>query len=102
MAMVFKPDWSVNVANLLSLAAFLAAGVGAWYDVKSQTVQNTKDITTLIQTQEKHKQEDVASDLRQDAKRDAVVLDLKATIKDTKDDINGNIKDLRNDLYRKH
>jgi hypothetical protein len=101
MAIIFKPDWSINVANIAVVVMAVMGGIGAWYDVKSDTRMNTRDIAALQVVSERHKQEDVANDLRQDAKREAVVVDLKSALKDNRDDIKSDIRDLRNDLFRK-
>lgn len=100
MAVIFKPDWSVNIANIAVVVTAILAGIGAWYDVKSQTTVNTRDIAALQATQDKHKAEDQASDLRQDSKRDAVVTDLKGALRDATGEIKAEIRDLRNDRYR--
>jgi hypothetical protein len=100
MAVIFKPDWSVNVANVATIAVAIAGGIGAWYDVKSQTTVNTRDIAALQVIQDKHKAEDLANDLRQDTKRDAVVAELKGVLKDATGEIKAEIRDLRNDRYR--
>jgi len=100
MAVIFKPDWSVNIANLATIGVAVIGMVGAWYDVKSQTIQNTKDIVAIQTTQDKHKAEDVAADLRQDDKRGAVVAELKGSIRESTTEIKAEIRDLRNDRYR--
>jgi hypothetical protein len=100
MAVIFKADWSVNIANLTVVAVAIMGMIGAWYDVKSQTTVNTKDIAALQAIQEKHKAEDVAADLRQDDKRGAVVAELKGSIRESTTEIKAEIRDLRNDRYR--
>jgi len=101
MAAIFKPDWSVNVANLVVVVSAVLGGIGAWYDVKTQTAANTRDIAAIQVRVDQAKQEAMAADLRQDVKRDTVVLDLKGALKDNRDDIKGDIRDLRNDIFRK-
>jgi hypothetical protein len=100
MAVIFKPDWTINVANIAVVVVAVMGGIGAWYDVKSETKANTKDIAALQVVQDRHNKEDVEDSLRQDAKRDAVVTDLKGTLREAVGEIKAEIRDLRNDRYR--
>lgn len=99
MALVFKPDWSVNIANVTVVVVALLGVIGAWYDVKSETRVNTRDIAVLQKEAAEYKVEAKADNLRQDGQRDAVVLDLKSTMQMNKQEIQADIKDLRRDLF---
>jgi hypothetical protein len=101
MPIIFKPDWSVNVANIATVIVAIMGGVGAWYDVKSDTRMNSRDIASLQMEQSQIRQDVKAENNKQDAHEAAVVLDLKGVMKDNKDEIKADIRDLRNDLFRK-
>lgn len=100
MPIIFKPDWSINIANIAVVITAVFGGIGAWYDVKSDTRINSRDIAALQLESSQHKQDDRAENAKQDGIAHEVVVDLKATMKDNKDEIKAEIRDLRNDLIR--
>jgi len=102
-------DWTFNVGNVVSLIIFIIAGIGAWYDVKSDTKINALQIATLQATDARYAQElkqhhddDVASDHNQDIKRQEAINDVKGVVREQTSEIKAEIRDLRNDLIRKH
>lgn len=90
-------DWTFNIGHIISVLVFVMAGVGAYYDVKSDIrVVNTKLVavdTALAQQR--------VNDEHQDALRERIKTEIKEDLRDIKNDINQNIRDLRNDLFRK-
>jgi len=101
MAIIFKPDWSVNVANVAVVIVAIMGGVGAWYDVKSDTRMNTRDIANLQIENSQFKQDVKTENNKQDLHEAGVIVDLKSIMKDNKDEIKSDIRDLRNDIFRK-
>lgn len=93
-------NWNLDVGNVLMLFSFLLAGIGAYYDLKSdvrdlKSVQSAKFITyDQFMIDQRHQDE------RQDSARDAVAADLKDTLRDKTREIQTDIRDLRNDLMR--
>jgi len=100
MAVIFKPDWSVNIANIGVVVMAILGGVGAWYDVKSDTRINSRDIAALQLEASQHRQDDKSENVAQDNRQDKIVADIKGVMKDNKDEIKAEIRDLRNDLIR--
>jgi len=101
-------DWTFNVGNLFSLIVFILAGIGAWYDVKSDTKINALQIAALQATDaryaaelKQHHDDDVAADHNQDQKRQEAINDVKGVVREQTGEIKAEIRDLRNDLIRK-
>lgn len=89
-------DWSMNVGNLITLVAFILAGIGAWYDVKSDVRVHSVEIQAIKKVQEAQEVRDKA----QDDNREIVVRELKALIREENRDVKQEIRDWRNDLMR--
>jgi hypothetical protein len=92
-----KFDWTFNIGHVISMLVFIMAGIGAYYDVKTDLrVLATKvQAVDIFMTQQKHQDE------TQDLQRERVVTELKDSLRDSKNDIKQDIRDLRNDLFRK-
>lgn len=100
-------DWTFNVGNLFSLIVFILAGIGAWYDVKSDTRVNSIQIAALQATDaryaaelKQHHDDDVSADHMQDTKRQEAINDVKGVVREQTSEIKAEIRDLRNDLIR--
>ena len=93
----FKLDWTVNITNVLTVIVFLAGCITAWYDLKSDVrIQSAK----IVQF-EKFVVDQRHADEIQDQQRDRLGAEIKESLKDTKNDIKQEIRDLRTDLIRK-
>ena len=84
----------MNVGNIVTLVAFILAGVGAWYDVKSdvkvhQIRLDNLDRISLAQE---------ARDAVQDATRDKHITELKALVREENRDVKQEIRDWRNEF----
>jgi hypothetical protein len=96
----FTMDWSLNIGNVISITTFLLAGVGAWYDVKTDVKVNHNEAVTKFQQVEVFMNDQKVYNAAAEKERDALLTDLKTRIRDDTRDIKAEIRDLRTEVIR--
>jgi hypothetical protein len=96
----FTMDWSLNIGNVISITTFLLAGVGAWYDVKTDVKVNHNEAVTKFQQVEAFMNDQKVYNAAAEKERDALLTDLKTRIRDDTRDIKAEIRDLRTEVIR--
>jgi flagellar motility protein MotE (MotC chaperone) len=89
-------DWKLNVGHIVSVVLFVGGGVSGWYAIKSDVALVQKDVASLNKRFEDQEKRDKS----QDDARERLSSELKQTLKDNKDEIKQEIRDLRTDLFR--
>lgn len=93
-------DWKFNIGEIVAVLTFALGGLGAYYDLKSDVralqIQQAKSDTEFQRFVMNQKE----LDLRQDTVRDQVVKEVKDSVRDSKNDITQEIRDLRSDFMR--
>lgn len=96
----FTMDWSLNIGNVLSITTFLLAGIGAWYDVKTDVKVNHNEAVSKFQQVESFMADQKVYNSAAEKERDALLTDLKTRIRDDTRDIKAEIRDLRTEVIR--
>jgi uncharacterized protein YpuA (DUF1002 family) len=96
----FTMDWSLNIGNVISITTFLLAGVGAWYDVKTDVKVNHNEAVVKFQQVEAFMNDQKVYNAGAEKERDALLSDIKTRIRDDTRDIKAEIRDLRTEVIR--
>lgn len=96
----FTMDWSLNVGNILSIITFLLAGIGAWYDVKTDVKVNHNEAVLKFQQVETFMNDQKIFNLTAEKERDALLTDVKSRIRDDTMEIKAEIRELRGEVLR--
>jgi hypothetical protein len=98
----FTMDWSLNIGNVVTIMMFLLAGIGAWYDVKSDVKLNHQEAAIKFQQVESFMKEQKSFNDYSERQRDLVMEQLKASIREDTRELKVEIRELRTDLFRTH
>ena len=93
-------DWSLNVGNVLSVTTFLLAGIGAWYDVKTDVKVNHNEAVIKFQQVETFMVDQKAFNQAAEKERDALFADIKGRIRDDTQEIKAEIRELRGEVIK--
>ena len=96
----FTMDWSLNIGNVVSITTFLLAGIGAWYDVKTDVKVNHNEAVNKFQQVESFMNDQKTYNTAAERERDALLQDLKTRIRDDNRDIKAEIRDLRTEVIK--
>ena len=94
----FYMDWSLNIGNVLSIVIFLLAGIGAWYDVKTDVKLNHNEAQLKFSVVEAFMIEQKANNISSETQRDKMITEVRSSIKEDTRDIKQEIRDLRSDI----
>lgn len=93
---IFRIDWTVNIATMIAVTLFIAACFAAWYDLKNDVRLQEARIKVLDAQFEEQRKKDETQDLA----REKIVDEIKETLRDNKNEIRQEFRDLRNDIFR--
>ena len=96
----FTMDWSLNIGNVISITTFLLAGIGAWYDVKTDVKLNHTESVLKFQAVEGFMQDQKIYNIAAEKERDAILGDVKTRIRDDTMEIKAEIRELRGEVIR--
>lgn len=93
-------DWSLNIGNVVSITTFLLAGIGAWYDVKSDVRLNHREAELKFEQVETFMKEQKIFNQVSEKQRDHLLDEVKTTLREDNREIKNEIRELRTDLYK--
>lgn len=96
----FTMDWSLNIGNVVSIITFLLAGIGAWYDVKTDVKVNHNEAVIKFQQVETFMVDQKAFNQATEKERDALLADIKGRIRDDTQEIKAEIRELRGEVIK--
>lgn len=96
----FTMDWSLNIGNVVSIITFLLAGIGAWYDVKTDVKVNHNEAVVKFQQVETFMVDQKAFNQATEKERDALLADIKGRIRDDTQEIKAEIRELRGEVIK--
>ena len=96
----FTMDWSLNIGNVVSIITFLLAGIGAWYDVKTDVKVNHNEAVVKFQQVETFMIDQKAFNQSAEKERDALLSDIKSRIRDDTQEIKAELRELRSEVIR--
>lgn len=95
-------DWSLNIGNVISIVVFLLAGVGAWYDVKSDVKLNHNEAQLKFLQVESFMSEQKNYNQYSERQRDVLLGEVKNAIRENSQDMKSELRDLRNEVMNRH
>ena len=95
-------DWSLNIGNVISIVVFLLAGVGAWYDVKSDVKLNHNEAQLKFMQVETFMSEQKNYNQYSERQRDVLLGEVKNAIRENSQDMKSELRDLRNEVMNRH
>jgi len=98
----FVMDWSLNIGNVVTIMMFLLAGIGAWYDVKTDVKLNHQEAAIKFQQVETFMKDQKLFNDYSERQRDLVTEQLKTTLREDSRELKSEIRELRSDLFRRH
>ena len=96
----FTMDWSLNIGNVVTILMFLLAGIGAWYDVKTDVKLNHREAELKFQQVEMFMKDQKIFNEVSEKQRDHLLDELKTSMKEDSRDVKAEIRELRSDLFR--
>jgi hypothetical protein len=101
MEQVVHFDKTINLGHIISVIVFSIGGLAAYYDLKGDVKLHTTQIVAIEKTLEVDRVNQRKQDESQDKLVSQAVLDLKSVMSDNKIDIKNDLREIRNDFYRK-
>jgi len=98
----FVMDWSLNIGNVVTIMMFLLAGIGAWYDVKTDVKLNHREAELKFAQVENFMKEQKVYNELSEKQRDHLLDEIKNTLKEDNREVKSEIRELRSDLFRTH
>lgn len=98
----FTMDWSLNIGNVVTIITFLLAGIGAWYDVKTDVKLNHQEAAIKFQQVETFMRDQKLFNDYSERQRDLLMDQLKTTMREDARELKSEIRELRSDLFRTH
>ncbi len=95
-------DWSLNIGNVISILVFLLAGIGAWYDVKSDVKMNHNEAQLKFIQVETFISEQKTYNNYSERQRDVLLGEVKMAIRENSQDMKSELRDLRNEVMNRH
>lgn len=95
-------DWSLNIGNVISILVFLLAGIGAWYDVKSDVKLNHNEAQLKFMQIETFMNEQKSYNQYSERQRDVLLGEVKNAIRENSQDMKSELRDLRNEVMNRH
>jgi len=95
-------DWSLNIGNVISIVVFLLAGIGAWYDVKSDVKLNHNEAQLKFIQVETFMSEQKNYNQYSERQRDVLLGEVKIAIRENSQDMKSELRDLRNEVMNRH